>query len=186
MSRSSYSFSEDSALLAKALSALNPGGSFLEIGIGGGRNLRDFGGKFRLAVGTDILPRGEVGDSRIENAEIVIADRATCFRSGVFDVVAFNPPYLPSDLVSDVAVDGGSGGVQIPLAFLDEALRVSTPSSKIIVVLSSLSNIEEFKSYCERASLRLKILSESGLFFETLYACLIERNDTVRKSPVTQ
>ena len=172
-----YLFSEDSALLGTARSEMENGGvgRLLEIGAGGGRNLRDFCKSFDLAVGTDILPMSEMRSQRTEGVEIIIADRGTCFRSGTFDMVVFNPPYLPSDSAFDRAVDGGRGGVEVPLSFLDEALRVSTPTSKIVAILSSHSDLEEFEARCRKSRLQFNIIAERKLFFETLYAYLIER-----------
>jgi len=37
-----------------------------------------------------------------------------------FDLVLFNPPYLPSDRTRDPAVDGGSGGIRIISGFLNQ------------------------------------------------------------------
>ena len=55
---------------------------------------------------------------------LILADAASCFMDGCFDLVAFNPPYVPSGKIEDVAVDGGAEGTEVALRFLEEALRV--------------------------------------------------------------
>ncbi|HVB12834.1 MAG TPA: hypothetical protein VNE86_06850, partial [Nitrososphaerales archaeon] len=117
MNDRSYLYSDDSQLMGFALSQLVGGGSFLEIGVGNGGNQKFVKGKFDLVVGTDIVKLKEV---KLENpfAELIMADRASCFRSSVFDVIAFNPPYVPSETIVDRKVDGGPNGVEVPLGFL--------------------------------------------------------------------
>lgn len=164
-----------------AIASLNEGNSFLEIGCGKASNLIGVDTKFDLVVGTDIQPLTVMRELKgLGNYELIVTDKASCFKDGVFDVVAFNPPYLPSEQIVDRAVDGGRLGLEVALSFLDDALRVSkTGQSKIIVILSSESDIVAFEKYCKENDLKLEILLEESLFFERLFAFMIEkiRND---------
>ena len=150
-----------------ALSQLVGGGSFLEIGVGNGGNQKFVKGKFDLVVGTDIVKLKEV---KLENpfAELIMADRASCFRSSVFDVIAFNPPYVPSETIVDRKVDGGPNGVEVPLGFLKSALEVIKKSGKILILLSSEDQMPLFRKFCEEHLLISKKVIERKLFFETL------------------
>jgi len=169
-----YEFREDSELLAACLGLLGPAESFLEIGVGNAVNLRRFSGRFLLSVGTDIEQRNEMKElKKSKDYEIVIADKASCFRSSVFDVVAFNPPYLPSEGIDDITVDGGAGGIEVPFAFLEDAIRVGRAPHKVVIVLSTDSNVTSFKERCKTIGMRCEVIAQKKLFFETLYGILV-------------
>jgi release factor glutamine methyltransferase len=162
-----YLPSQDTALLARTLRGYT-GESCLEIGFGSGAVLDGLLSRFERVVGTDLvsIPQARAAKGR---AEVVIADRATCFRATVFDLVAFNPPYLPSEGVEDGTVDGGRGGVEVPLRFLEEAMRVVRDGGSVVVLLSSESDIDTFKAECESRGLRVFEKASADLFFERLF-----------------
>lgn len=108
--------------------------------------------------------------------QLVVADRATCFRDAVFDLVAFNPPYVPSDGIEDIAVDGGKGGVEVPLAFLREALRVAKPDGRVVMLLSSINPTEAVRRLCWKKGYVMKEIARKNLFYEVLSAYLIQRS----------
>jgi release factor glutamine methyltransferase len=172
-----YGYSEDSRLLGKFLSTVEGTGCFLEIGVGGGRNLLMLEQlqKFDTIVGTDLIRLSSIRGKLPRTLELVIADKASCFRSGCFDIVAFNPPYLPSEGILDRATDGGRGGVEVPLQFLESAISVLKKEGKIIMVLSSDDSIEDVKTFCENHHLLFTKVAETALFFETLFLFLIAR-----------
>jgi len=163
----SYLYSDDSQLMGLALSQLVGGGSFLEIGVGNGGNQKLVKDKFDLVVGTDIV---KLKEAKLENpfAEMIMADKASCFRSSVFDVIAFNPPYVPSETIVDPKVDGGPNGVEIPLEFLKSALEVIKKTGKILILLSSEDQMPLFRKFCKEHFLISKKIVEKKLFFETL------------------
>jgi release factor glutamine methyltransferase len=123
---------------------------------------------FETVVGTDVVSVAQAVESK-DGSEAILADRATCFRDGIFDLVAFNPPYLPSAGIEDRAVDGGRGGLEVPLAFLEEALRVSKADAPIVLLLSSESDLEEFARRAGELGLSVAEKARKELFFETLF-----------------
>ncbi len=171
-----YLSREDSELLRKAL-AVTSGKALLEIGVGYGSNLTSVSGHFDTIVGTDIQRTEAFEAKRGSTANLVIADSATCFRSSLFDVVVMNPPYLPSDGIADPTTDGGKNGFEIPRKFLDEALRVASPEGKVLILLSSATNLELFKEYCNNMSVACTTLLKQHIFFETIYVFEIRKND---------
>jgi len=105
--------------------------------------------------------------------------RVSCLFSkipGKFDLIIFNPPYLPKDLREDEksarATTGGKKGFEIIERFLKEAKRHLNKDGKILFLFSSLSGDVEnlFKKYGFKA----KKIDEEKLFFEKLYAYLLQ------------
>ena len=162
-----YLASDDSELLRSVVVTYS-GESCLEMGAGVGVTLADLAKRFSLAVGTDLVIPDRRG-WRGRPGNFVLADRAACFSDGSFDLVAFNPPYLPSEGIEDVAVDGGAEGVEVALGFLREAFRVVKRRGKVVLLLSSLDSIEDVQRECARNSFSLRRVAEKGLFFERLY-----------------
>ena len=86
----------------------------------------------------------------------------------MFDLVFFNPPYLPSATIEDEAVDGGPTGVEVPVSFLEEGLRVLREGGTIVALLSTEGDVESFLSHCSNLGLAVESVAEKRLFYETL------------------
>lgn len=170
-----YVYSEDSKLLGEFLLTLNDSGALLEIGAGNGGNLSLVQklGKFEMIVGTDILPLLSARTKLPRGIELIQTDRASCFRPESFDVIVFNPPYVPSNGFDDVTVDGGHAGMEKPLEFLSSALLVLKRKGKIAIVLSSEDSLAVLENYCESHNLLSARVLEAKLFFESLFVYLI-------------
>ena len=166
--QTTYVSAEDSILLRQVLSECS-GDRFLEIGIGYGSNLKSVAGRFNEIVGTDIEITEGMRSTVRGRFDIVVADRASSFRESCFDLVAINPPYLPSREIEDTAVDGGLQGFQVPKMFLDDAVRVMKPSGKILLVLSSETALDLFVDYCKENALNIQRVFQKRVFFETLF-----------------
>ncbi len=79
--RPRYLPSDDTRLLKQAL-ASRRGGSCLEIGFGSGAVLASVSVRFRIAVGTDVMGLADARLARSPSVDLVLADRARCFRDG--------------------------------------------------------------------------------------------------------
>jgi release factor glutamine methyltransferase len=161
-------------MLRDALGGFN-GDSCLEMGFGSGAVLASVSGRFGLAVGTDVIALEDARLARGARVELVLADRATCFREGAFDLVFFNPPYLPSGPVEDEAVDGGPTGIEVPTSFLDEGLRVLRRDGAIVALLSNEGDLKSFLSHCSTLGLAVESVAEKRLFYETLSVFTMRR-----------
>ncbi|MGD0636577.1 MAG: methyltransferase domain-containing protein [Nitrososphaerales archaeon] len=168
-----YVPSDDTALLVRALTRVG-GDSCLEIGFGSGAVLQSLVPRFPLVVGTDITTVEQARDAK-GSSEVVLADRASCFRDETFDVVAFNPPYLPSGQIRDRAVDGGRGGIEVPMKFLGDALRVVKAGGRIYVLLSNHGDLDRFAALCDGMGLSIREVAQAKLFFESLLVYEIVR-----------
>ena len=91
--------------------------------------------------------------------------------SGTFDLIAFNPPYLPSEdgNVKDLAVDGGFAGRTLIEAFLSNAGEHLSPGGRIQVVVSSLNNTGYVKKLYTKNGFKPEVTAGKKLFFEKLY-----------------
>lgn len=166
MSSGTYLSSDDSALVRRVLRRYS-GERCLEIGAGNGGGLVGLSETFGQAVGTDLARPSDTSWKRA-NVDFVLADAASCFREGSFDLVAFNPPYLPSDRIDDIAVDGGEEGLEVALRFLDEAIRVLGEDGRVIALISSESPAERLTEECQGRGFSMRMIAEEHLFFEDL------------------
>ena len=169
-----YSPAEDTFLLVDVLRRYAVD-RVLEIGVGSGLVVSELTEKNNLAVGVDMDGRAvrrvkstmsrKSGWSKVN---LVRCDSASPFRDGVFDLVVFNPPYLPSEVVGDTAVDGGSGGVEVSKAWFREASRCLRRGGRVVFVTSSLSDADGFLRYVEGFGFEVEVLGTARLFFEEL------------------
>ncbi len=84
--------------------------------------------------------------------------------SSRFNLIIFNPPYLPDDEF-DIGIDtaGGEKGSEITNEFLEQAKKHLSGNGKIILLTSSLTKGINWKSY------KKKLLGKKKIFFEELY-----------------
>jgi len=90
---------------------------------------------------------------------------------GKFDLIIFNPPYLPLDEDEDeesrVVTTGGEKGHEIIERFLKEAKNYLAENGVILLVFSSLSG--ESHKVLEGLGYGYEELAEKKVFFESLY-----------------
>jgi release factor glutamine methyltransferase len=173
MRSETYTFSEDSRLLRDALKEYS-GGTFLEIGAGNGGTLIGMPDRFDIVVGTDLV-RPAMDDWKKKGANFIVADRASCMRESSFDLVAFNPPYLKGR-VEDEAVDGGEE-LQVPITFLEEALRVVKRRGAVLMLLNDGADLSTFREVCARSGFSLERVATQRVFFEELAVYAARRAD---------
>ena len=117
-------------------------------------------------VALDVNPEAiEEASENLEGHENVDVRESDLFENveGVFDLIAFNPPYLPGD---DEDVDdegmwvGGDTGEELTEEFLDEASDFLAEGGVVIFVVSSTSDFD-VDGY--------EIVDTEKLWFEDLY-----------------
>jgi len=86
--------------------------------------------------------------------------------NGKFDLALFNPPYLPSEVVLDRAVDGGHNGLALTRKFLKDLPTRLKDKGHGLLLLSSLNNPAEVIS--EYAEFSFEVLAKRQVFFEEL------------------
>jgi release factor glutamine methyltransferase len=91
-----------------------------------------------------------------------------------FDLIIFNPPYIPTKKseFKYIDLDGGKNGTEIIEKFLKQAKKHLKPDGKILLLTSSLNkNIESlFKKY----NYNYLLLDEEKFFFEKLSVWMLD------------
>ncbi len=169
-----YPPAEDSFLLLRAaLGEVQSTDRVLEVGTGSGYVAAGLLGRAAAVVATDINPHAvEYARSRG-----VAAVRTDLFSGlcGPFDLVLFNPPYLPTapeeriDDWLEYALDGGPTGRVVIERFVADAGRVLSPFGRILLLVSSLTGVDEVRGVFARAGFVSFIVDEEKVEGETLY-----------------
>lgn len=92
---------------------------------------------------------------------------------GAFDLVVFNPPYLPSEPLErgdefSGAWDGGVNGGQIIENFIREVKGHLAPKGRVQLVASTLTGIDGVMGSLAKAGMRAQATSRKRFFFEEL------------------
>jgi release factor glutamine methyltransferase len=88
--------------------------------------------------------------------------------SSTFDLILFNPPYLPEEGEGDPRWSGGRSGRGVLDPFLSELPLHLSPGGRALFVQSSLSGVEESLRRLGEGGLEARILKRLRFFFEEL------------------
>lgn len=174
-----YQPAEDSDLLKEQVSLFSNGRDFLDMGSGSGIQAEaaiNSGASSVLSV--DINPESIalLRSKDISAIESDLFEKVT----GKFDLIAFNPPYLPEDERepedSKLATTAGKEGDEIILRFLEESREHLNETGVILLLLSSLTPKERILELLSKLSYSHSILSKKKLFMESLEVWKINLN----------
>lgn len=170
---------EDTYLLLRA--ALKEAGAddvTLEIGCGSGLITQEVAPRVKSILATDINPHA-VRMVKAKGFEVVRADLFSGLR-GKFDLILFNPPYLPTtDLERteqwiNFALDGGEDGRRTIRRFLKELSGHLRPGGRALLLISSLTGLREVRSMAEAEGLDVRDVARHRCFFELLHVLRLE------------
>ncbi|MAG78814.1 hypothetical protein CMI40_00360 [Candidatus Pacearchaeota archaeon] len=166
-----YNAAEDSFLLSEVLKEeipklLTKNLTLLEIGAGSGIQLET-----ARNLGIKNIFSCDINSLAIKHCKKL---GFNCIKSdlfenikGKFDLIIFNPPYLPEDKKepenSKVSTTGGKIGSEIINRFLEQAKFHLNKNGKIILLISSLTKGVKFNNY------KKKLLKKKKIFYEELY-----------------
>jgi len=175
-----YQPREDSFLLKKYVSRYSKG-IVLDMGTGSGIQAEEAAKKANKVIAVDI--NKEVIDyckKNIKNKKIsFIKSDLFGFKPKIkFDLIIFNPPYLPRDK-DDKRIEGGKHGYEIIKRFLKEVKKYLKPGGKILLLFSSLTNKEMVDSFIKKNLFKFKLLEKKKFFFETLYVYLLFKENFI-------
>lgn len=151
-----YQPAEDSYLMSRILKERvpslikrNPNLKFLEIGTGSGIHLNT---AFSCGVKRENIFSSDINKDAVNHCNSLGFNciYSDLFKniSGKYDLIIFNPPYLPQDSRepkgSRVATTAGKRGNEIILRFLKEAKNYLEKDGRIFLITSSLSEDVNF------------------------------------------
>lgn len=126
-------------------------------------------------VAADINPEAiNKGREKYKNIEFVESDLFSNIK-GTFNLIIFNPPYLPDDeRAPDIALDGGPRGYELIERFLKKAMKYLKQDGKMLLLFSSLSKKEKINKILKQNKYTYKEIDHKKLDFEELYVYLIQ------------
>lgn len=95
---------------------------------------------------------------------------------GRFQLIIFNPPYLPRhkyDQQRDTT--GGKEGYELIVRFLEQARKHLNEKGAILLLFSSLSKPSVIKQKAREIGYKLDLLARKKLFFEELFVAELKR-----------
>lgn len=169
-----YSAREDSDLLAEQVGKqIKKGTKVLDMGCGSGVIIEALLKKTRKVTGVDVNPYA-VKHCResFPKAEFIQSDLFNNVK-GKFDIITFNPPYLPEidseDLETALQVSGGPQGYELLLKFLEQASNHLKKDGFILTVFSTLTKPDKVFKKTTKLGYEHEVLSTKKAFFEELY-----------------
>lgn len=172
-----YQPAEDSYLLEKEVKRFVKGKSFLDMGAGSGiqsKAAKSAGASSILAVDIDSESIAHIKSFGIHSIKSNLFQKV----KGRFDIIAFNPPYLPRDkrepLSSQLATTGGKHGDEIILKFIKSLKSHLNPYGFALIVISSLTPKDKILSLLKKIKLNHSVLSSKKLFMEKLFVWKIQ------------
>ena len=170
-----YEPAEDSDLILEQVKEfVKPGMKVLDVGCGSGvlsRAAKDLGAE---VLAFDINPEC-VEHVKTLGINAVVSDLFENVE-GKFDLIIFNPPYLPKDERepedSALSTTGGETGSEIIDSFLQEAHKFLNENGKILLLFSSFSLdvLDLFDIY----GYKYEMISRQKLDFEELFVYVLK------------
>ncbi len=190
-SLSVYEPAEDTFLLISVIEKLDLNGkTALEIGTGSGIISLFLAKTAKHVTAIDINPEAiccakeNAARNKIKNVEFrksdlfenvkeILRNKESSKASNVgerkFDIIVFNPPYLPDEpLTSDIALDGGPDGRKTIERFLKDAPKFLNTHGRILLLESSLSNYEKTLHHFKKIGFNAKIVKRRNFDWEEL------------------
>ncbi|MEK6889321.1 MAG: HemK2/MTQ2 family protein methyltransferase [Nanoarchaeota archaeon] len=177
-----YSPSEDSFLLQKQVQLFSKDKSVLDMGSGSGIQALS-----SLSAGAKFVLASDVNEEAIKRLKKIKDKRLKIKKSNLFskikdkfDLIVFNPPYLPEDKREDsesaLITSGGKKGDEILVKFLKQAKNHLNKQGIILIVLSSLTPKKRILKILKDNNMNHSVLSKQNLFMEQLEVWKIEKH----------
>lgn len=160
---------EDSFLIKKHAEILCKNKKCLDMGTGSGiiaKAMKTAGAESILAV--------DIENQDIKEVPFIQSDLFSNIREK-FDLIVFNPPYLPFDKIEGFENDttGGKKGNETIIRFLEKAKNHLKKNGALLVLYSSLSKPRTINKKAKELGYKIKVLEKKKIFFEELSVVLL-------------
>ena len=167
-----YNPEEDSYLLRSLIKRYSKNKSVLDLGSGSGiQALEALKHKASNVSASDIDEESLTHLKTIKNLKVIKSDLFNNI-SDSFDLIIFNPPYLPENKLEDKQTSrittGGKKGDEIILRFLEQSKDHLNKNGTILLLLSSLTPKSKIKTLLKKQKMKHKPLAKKEIFMETL------------------
>ena len=171
-----YEISEDSFLLGKYAEKFSRG-KVLDVGTGNGYLMEIALKKTKDAIGIDI-DEEVVEFCKKKGLNVKKSDLFENINEK-FDVIIFNPPYLPQEKGMKEHKDlfGGKNGWEVIERFFKEAKNYLNKNGEILILFSNLTNKKKVNSIIKKNNFKFELLEEKSVgLMERLYVyrCVLE------------
>ena len=200
-----YEPMEDSFLLAEHVKKHSKG-VVLDVGTGSGIQAITASEKAKLVIGVDIsrdaikLAKENAFKQDVKNIHFFKSNMFDLFKKietkkqfknkkihnffekkVLFDLIIFNPPYLPQDKgISDKSIYGGIKGYETLEKFFSETSKYLKENGNILIVFSSLTKKEKVNELLQDYCFEFSQIDEKKLFYETLFIYLIKKSSLLK------
>lgn len=165
---------EDSELLIEVIQKIDiKGKNILEIGCGSGLLSIIMARKGAKVTATDINPDAiEAAEINAEkNGANILVLLSNMFENvtGKFDLVVFNPPYLPiGEDEGDITYSGGSSGREIIELFVSHVKNYLNKNGVVLMVISSLTGEKEVIDLFKEIGMNARSVARKKISWEEL------------------
>ncbi len=179
-----YEPAEDSILLAQCVEKIslgvikrNPHAAALDMGSGSGIQAEALvkSGLIKDNILTSDISKEAVDNLRKKGFKSVNSDLFSKVK-GKFDIIIFNPPYLPYNKYdSSKDTCGGKKGYETALKFLRQLKSHLSKKGVVLLLISSLANPDIIKKEIMRQNLKCRKIASEKFFFEEIFVFSIKR-----------
>jgi release factor glutamine methyltransferase len=174
-----YEPAEDSFLLQKHVRKYAKNKLVLDMGAGSGiQSLTALESNAKKVLAVDI-DKEAISHLRTLN---IPCKKSNLFKNikGRYDLILFNPPYLPEDFNEDsesaLITCGGKDGDEKIIEFLKQSKKHLKKEGIILLILSSITPINEIKKLTKKLKYTLKKIDSIKLFMEEVSLYKITNN----------
>ncbi|MBX4212617.1 methyltransferase [Candidatus Pacearchaeota archaeon] len=167
-----YEPSEDSWLLEKEVRKYAKGKKVLDMGSGSGIQAASAKESWAKSVIAADIDKDTLSYLKKKGINAIHSNLFSKIKDK-FDLIIFNPPYLPRDKREDKEsskiTSGGKEGDEVIVKFLNQAKSHLNKNGIILMVLSSLTPQKRIEQVMKKLSFKKEIVAEKKIFMETLY-----------------
>ena len=182
-----YSPREDSFLLEKQVKKFAQRRNVLDIGCGSGIQMEAaLNSGASSVLGSDI-DKKSISFCKKKGLDVIESDLFfNIEKSEKFDLIIFNPPYLPYDEKEDeessLTTSGGKKGDEIIVRFLEGVNNYLTQEGIVLLVVSSLTPRERINGKILELNYSIEVMAKENFFMERIEVWKIGRNDILHRN----